>query len=305
MRSTLLATFAIFSISFVAQAQLPAALTSDPPIDKVAPASMDAFQIPSHDGKLNAIAYIAAGTGPHPAVVLLHGFPGNEKNLDLAQAIRRDGWTVLCFNYRGSWGSPGTFSFAHAIEDTETAIAWLRIPSNARRLRVDTDRIVLAGHSMGGMISAVVGARDPKLVGVGLISAADMAGHLLPAARGGKTSASISSVAAKLAENGLYPLAGSTSEELARELLANAETWSISAQSTGLAAHPLLVVSSDDGLAPATEILVREVQRLPNAKSVTSQHFNTDHSYSDHRLALEAAFLNWLDTIARSSPPSL
>jgi predicted alpha/beta-fold hydrolase len=58
-------------------------------------AAMDSFQIPSHGSPMNAFVYIAAGAGPHPVVVLLHGFPGNEKNLDLAQDIRRAGWDVL------------------------------------------------------------------------------------------------------------------------------------------------------------------------------------------------------------------
>ena len=75
------------------------------------PASMQSFQIPSHGALLNAFVYVAAGAGPHPVVVLLHGFPGNERNLDLAQDIRRAGWDVLYFDYRGSWGSPGDFSF--------------------------------------------------------------------------------------------------------------------------------------------------------------------------------------------------
>ncbi|MGC2256731.1 MAG: hypothetical protein WA594_00405, partial [Candidatus Sulfotelmatobacter sp.] len=82
------------------------------------PASMKSFQIPSHGALLNAFVYVAAGAGPHPAVVLLHGFPGNERNLDLAQDIRRAGWDVLYFDYRGSWGSSGDFSFSHGIQDT-------------------------------------------------------------------------------------------------------------------------------------------------------------------------------------------
>jgi dienelactone hydrolase len=70
------------------------------------PASMETFQIPSHGALLNALVYVAAGAGPHRAVILLHGFPGNERNLDLAQDMRRAGWDVLYFNYHGSWGSP-------------------------------------------------------------------------------------------------------------------------------------------------------------------------------------------------------
>jgi hypothetical protein len=83
--------------------ELPAAITTDPAIDKASPAAMETFQIPSHGAMLNALAYVAEGAGPHPVVLLLHGFPGNEKNLDLAQAIRRDGWDVVYFDYRGSW----------------------------------------------------------------------------------------------------------------------------------------------------------------------------------------------------------
>jgi pimeloyl-ACP methyl ester carboxylesterase len=56
---------------------------------------------------MNALFYLAGGPGPHPTIVLLHGFPGNEQNLDLAQSIRRAGWNVLTLHYRGAWGSPG------------------------------------------------------------------------------------------------------------------------------------------------------------------------------------------------------
>ena len=56
-------------------------------------------------------------------VVLLHGLPGNEQNLDLAQAIRRAGWNVLTLHYRGAWGSPGQFSLQHVLEDADAAVA--------------------------------------------------------------------------------------------------------------------------------------------------------------------------------------
>jgi hypothetical protein len=62
--------------------QIPTALSTDPPVDRSHPAAMDSFQIPSHGALLNAIAYLASGAGPHPVVIVLHGFPGNEKNLD-------------------------------------------------------------------------------------------------------------------------------------------------------------------------------------------------------------------------------
>lgn len=120
--------------------------------DAAHPAALAAFVIPSHDGALNAVMYTAAGAGPHPTLLLLHGFPGNEQNLDLAQAARRAGWNVLTFHYRGSWGSPGVFSFAHSTEDAATALAFLRAPATVARYAVDPAQIAVAGHSMGGMI---------------------------------------------------------------------------------------------------------------------------------------------------------
>jgi len=80
--------------------------------------------------------------------VICHGLAGNEKNLDLAQAVRRAGWNAVTFNYRGSWGSPGKFRFAQNLEDADAVLAYLREPANAAKLGVDPKRIALAGHSM-------------------------------------------------------------------------------------------------------------------------------------------------------------
>ncbi|HMA49577.1 MAG TPA: alpha/beta hydrolase, partial [Magnetospirillaceae bacterium] len=133
---------------------LPRSIYVDPPSDPHAPARLEALHIPSGDVKINGIAYVAAGPGPHPTVLLLHGMPGNEKNLDLAQAMRRAGWTVVAINYRGTWGSPGPFHFAQTLEDADAALAYLRTPEIAEKLGIDTKRIVLVGHSMGGWVSA-------------------------------------------------------------------------------------------------------------------------------------------------------
>jgi acetyl esterase/lipase len=156
--------------SFTAVAQIPAALTTDPPASKTDPATMGDLAIPSHGAMMNGIIYVAGGAGPHPTVILLHGFPGGELNLDLAQSIRRAGWNVLVFHYRGAWGSQGAFSFANSIEDTQAALAWVRDPQNAKKYRINPDRIVLIGHSMGGFMAASAG-RDPKVMGVAMLAA--------------------------------------------------------------------------------------------------------------------------------------
>ena len=87
---------------------------------------MAVLHIPTGGVRINGVAYLAAGAGAHPTLVLFHGLPGNEQNLDLAQAVRRAGWHVVTLHYRGSWGSPGSFRFAHTLEDARAVLAYLR-----------------------------------------------------------------------------------------------------------------------------------------------------------------------------------
>src|SRR5271163_2186057 len=68
------------ALSVATALEIPAAIYTDPMPDSTHPARMEVLHIPSHGETTNGIAYVAAGAGEHPAVVLLHGLPGNEKN---------------------------------------------------------------------------------------------------------------------------------------------------------------------------------------------------------------------------------
>jgi pimeloyl-ACP methyl ester carboxylesterase len=263
-------------------------------------ASMETFQIPSHGALLNAFVYVAEGAGPHPAVILLHGFPGNERNLDLAQDMRRAGWDVLYFNYRGSWGSPGDFSFSHAIEDTASAIASLRQPAMTARLRLDPSRIVLIGHSMGGFMAVQGTSADPAILAMGLISAADLGGRIPQPLSEEQQQKAIQALTAGYAREGMAPLAGCTAQGLAVETVAQAAEWSFLAKAGALKSRPALIVTSDDGLAPGNDAFAAALRAADDSR-VTTLHLPTDHSYSDQRSALSAAVLQWLATLAPSS----
>jgi uncharacterized protein len=242
--------------------------------------------IPSGPVRINGVAYLAAGAGAHPTLVLLHGLPGNEKNLDLAQAVRRAGWNAITVNYRGSWGSPGNFRFAQVLEDGDAVLAFVRDASNARTLGIDTGRIVLAGHSMGGWVTAHVAAHDHGLKGAILISAADM---------GLMGAGTRDHVLAEMTDD-MESLAGVTPEQMTDELMANSSRWKFDRIAGGLAATPLLVLTSDDGLAPHGDALVKAVRLLGN-QHVTTAHLNTDHAWSDRRIALESRVVRWLQSL--------
>jgi len=261
-------------------------------------AEMQTMQIPSHGAPLNALVYVAAGAGPHPAVILLHGFPGNERNLDLAQDMRRAGWDVLYFNYRGSWGTPGNFSFTHSIEDTAAAIAYLRQPNVAKTLRLDPARIVLLGHSMGGFMTVEAAAADPAINAFATISAADMAGHAQALVRKDGEAAGIKAMSAGLADEGMAPLSGCTPDGLARELLDHAPEWIFPSKVDALKNRTALIITSDDGLAPANQAFAADLRKAGDTH-VTTVHLPTDHAYSDQRLELSKSVLKWLANLAK------
>jgi pimeloyl-ACP methyl ester carboxylesterase len=287
MRSLTLAAALVLSAGALNAQQVSPAVYTDPPRDTAHPARMEVLHIPSGGVRINGVAYLAAGAGAHPTVVLAHGLPGNEKNLDLAQAVRRAGWNAVTFNYRGSWGSPGSFRFGQNPEDAAAVLAFLRDSANARALGIDTGRLVLAGHSMGGWVTVLTASHDPGLRGAILISAADMGRF------GGAPRADV----IRLAEGNMESLAGATAEQMADELIAGGAAWGFDAAAPGLAHTPLLVFTSEDGLAPHADRLVSLVRATGNS-NVTVVHMETDHGWSDHRIALQSEVIRWLQSLA-------
>ena len=284
MRATVVAATLLFASTLGAQGT-PRALYSDPPRDAKHPARTEVLHIPSGGVRINGVAMLAAGAGRHPTFVFCHGLPGNEKGHDLAQVLRRAGWNAVTFNYRGSWGSPGDYRFDNTLGDAAAVLSFLRDTANARRLGVDTTRLVIGGHSLGGWVAALTASRDPRLRGTVLISAADI----------GLVGAMKREEAVPFMADNMESLAG-TVEALADDLIAGASRRKLALAAPALARLPLLVLTSDDGLAAHSDSLVAAVRRLGNTR-VTTLHMPTDHSWSDRRVALESAVLRWLDRL--------
>jgi pimeloyl-ACP methyl ester carboxylesterase len=266
--------------------QVPSSIFTDPPADAAHPAKMTVLHIPSHGVLINGLIYQPSGAGLHPTLIICHGLPGNEKNLDLAQAVRRAGWNAVTFNYRGSWGSPGAFRFAQNLEDADAVLAFLRDPATATRLGIDTRRIALAGHSMGGWVVAHTASHDHGLIGAVLISAADM----------GRAGELPSEKAVPLMADDMESLAGVTAESMAAEVKERSKEFLLDNAAAGLTQTQLLAITSDDGLAPQTDALAKAIE-AKGGHTVTVMHITTDHSYSDHRIALESAVITWLGAL--------
>ena len=267
---------------------LPGAAISDPILDAANPAGMIAFQLPTGGEKINAVIYLAAGDGPKPALLLLHGFPGNEQNLDLAQAARRAGWDVLTLHYRGSWGSDGAFTFVNCIEDAENAARWLQSDAFIKQTGYAPSRIAVAGHSMGGMIAARAMADVSGLAGAYLIDPWDIS------AEGRSLTDRNAEEAFKLSlAEDLKPLDGTNADALLREMRANPSLLDLQKTVGAISYRPLALVYAERGLGRDFTAMVSAAGQGP----VTAMLLKTDHSFSDHRIKLAAHFVRWLNEL--------
>jgi len=272
---------------------IPTAVISDQSPDPVRPPYSPQVLVPSHGMGMNGLFYCAGGPGRHPTMVLLHGFPGNEQNLDLAQAIRRAGWNVLTFHYRGSWGSPGVFTIAHAMEDADAAVAFVRRTDVGEKFGIDTTRIVLGGHSMGGFAAAAHARTDAGLLGVILLDAwnVGMTGDDLSKVSGTQRATLARKVFSDLGNS----LHGATPVSVAEEIVSHRAAWNYLSWANELEHNRLLVIG-------ASLTFGEENRRLADAVShaggkVTSVTLQSDHGFQDHRIALAAEVINWLQTL--------
>jgi pimeloyl-ACP methyl ester carboxylesterase len=278
----------------------------DPPRDAAHPARNQQLLIDSHGSKMNALFFLAAGAGPHPTMLLLHGLPGNERNLDLAQAVRRAGWNVLTFTYRGAWGSEGDFSISNTFEDTRAAMHFLRSDAASSAYGIDENLLVIAGHSMGGYAAASFAAQDnfpdqegfyPNgvgpvhrgLAGLILLDAWNIDADAARARAAG--AAGRAALVASFDDFG-RALHGATPESVADEIIAaQGPHWSLPAMAPHLRV-PVLTIYATHGGAAENRVTAEAMRRA--GVPVTAREIDSDHPFADHRIALAMGVVRWL-----------
>lgn len=112
-----------------------------------------------------------------PVVLMLHGHPGGDKNWDIAEALRANGFAVAVISYRGVWGSHGDYLLSHNIEDVIATVDFLR--EKADEYRLDPNRVYLFGHSMGGFSALNAMARGLQVSGAVLMAPYDAGSQYL------------------------------------------------------------------------------------------------------------------------------
>jgi len=225
---------------------------------------------------LVGVLYLARGGEPKPTVVLLHGCPGIEQNLDLAAALRDRGWNVLAFHYRGCWGSAGRYDLRTITRDIAAAVDYL---SAGEHSSVDAGRLAVVGHSLGGWAAVLAAAGDRRLRAV--------------AACGAPTSLA----AAELSDAEIH-------QEFTRFLTADPGEFASQRDEVGarqrpldvvgsIAPRPLLVVhGEDDEWVPAAQ--GRALYERAGQPRCYVEIDGANHAFSWHREHFVKSIADWL-----------
>jgi pimeloyl-ACP methyl ester carboxylesterase len=228
--------------------------------------------------------------------VFLHGYPGNERNLDLAQSVRRAGYDAVYFDYRGSWGTGGDFSFQHSLENVAAALTWVRAPENAAKYHLDPNRIALVGHSMGGWLALMASEREPVNVCVAALAAWNV-GWL--AKRFGEHPSERREALAYLeatTDSASGPIRAKA-DNLIREMTDHADAWDYLTHTAAQRDRALfLAAATRDSPDESVEMHNRLAQavRASGGRGVRSVTYDDDHAFSTHRLELSEALVGWL-----------
>ncbi|HEX5150626.1 MAG TPA: alpha/beta fold hydrolase [Parafilimonas sp.] len=278
----LLLSFSLIIVSVPAGAQTDTIVLRDIQWDTAARAGSTELFIPSEGALMAGFIYRANGSQKHPTLILLHGYPGNERNLDLAQAIRVHGWNVIYFDYRGSWGSQGQFSFENCVQDAINTVAFCKKYTDS--LRIDTSNIVLFGHSMGGWVCLKALAALPGIQKGFALSTWNIYGDFKNV-----TPAQLTALAADPGNGMSYFVLNTPVEKIFTPVLNNLSYYNLQNE-TGLVSKQIIMLDEHTGNKHLAEAL-----RKNNQKYFEYEVWPTDHGFTNKRISLinkVIAFLN-------------
>jgi pimeloyl-ACP methyl ester carboxylesterase len=233
-------------------------------------ARIDGVILHSNGCKMLGGFYGAAGETPRPTVLLLHGIPGVEKNLDFAYALRDAGWNCLYFHYRGCWGSEGNYSLNGLLEDVRQATEWV-----VKQASVDVERLALIGSSLGGYLTLAAGAADSRFKT--LIAICPLVDPRSAPLR------------AEAAEEFASMLHGVSGEELRKQ-------WNnlqpVSTMAEELQGRRILLVTADEDEFFQPDHYQPFMRKIPHIE--WRRFAEADHSFSGYRKQLVEEALAWL-----------
>jgi len=236
--------------------------------------------IPCEDIRLHGRLYQPKNESVHPAVAVCHGYPGDNKNMDLAEELALNGVTVLVFYYMGAWGSGGEFRLTNMMPSTSAAVKYLRGLGF-----IDHDRVGLISFSMGAVALTKCMRVDPSLrTGVLMSPVSD----LKPWSQEQYLD-SIAPIFLKMAEG---KLAGWTEEKLRQDVKTAASELNPVETVREIHAPLMVVLGTNDTVTMPPDI--RRLYEAANEPKRLVEIEGADHEFSEHRMPLQKEVIEWI-----------
>ena len=263
-----------------------------PTKDKNYPPGMIGLSFGVENLMVHGIFYYAQGQKASPTVVLCHGFPGFEKNTDLAQILRRAGFNVLIFSYRGAWGSQGDFTFSNVITDTRKSVRYITSDEFPLKERVNGQPIILIGHSMGGFAAIMAAARLPDVKHIISIAGWNIGLDARESRRHNDVKERVNNIL-----SGARVLNGTTAAALWNEMYLYEDEYNLCYAAHSFAGrHIFLIATERDEDTPADINHIPLFSALREAKAIAEEvYIDADHSFAEKRIELADVILRWLD----------
>ncbi len=238
--------------------------------------------IPCEGVRLLGRLYRPREESVYPAVAVCHGYPGDTKNMDLAEELALNGVAVLIFYYMGAWGSGGEYRLTNLAPSTAAAVEYLRGLNF-----VDPNRVGLVSHSMGAVPLTKCLSLDPSLkTGVLMAPASDLKpwseepylDNIVP-------------VFLKMAEG---KLAGWTEEKLRQDVKVAASELNPVETVRKVHAPLMVVLGTNDAVTVPSDI--RRLYEAANEPKKLVEIEGADHGFSEHRIPLQKAVIDWVSS---------
>lgn len=253
----------------------------------------EALDVMSHDCHLYGYVLTPGGKpgDRHPLAVFLHGFPGLTTNHDVEQSLRRMGFVVMNPFCRGAWGSEGYYSFDGIVDDAVAVVEWALSDNITDRLSIDSDRVFIVGHSMGGFAAINAARRLPMLRGCVCLAPYDMPWFF--------ENDRVDEFASLLPEGSCLKQESPTSLfESAKE---NYKRLAFSQAAEDLKDINLYFIGAEkDAVAPPRDMiepLYNKLRSLGRETALDYDLIDTNHGFDDKRILLSEKVCTWLRTI--------
>ena len=181
--TTFVATIAVDAdgrVSGLLVRPVEAKVAPPPPIPADADYAEMEMQVGEGAAALPATLAIPRGTGPFPAVVLVHGSGPHDRDetigpnkpfLDIARGLAAQGIAVLRYEKRTKARPQDFTGGTFGVDDETTNDAVLAVDALRKAAGIDPKRIFVLGHSQGGMMAPRIASVSGHVAGLVLMAA--------------------------------------------------------------------------------------------------------------------------------------